>query len=115
MADTDSSTASPTEQDLELILLGEAYMALLRETHGPHWGLTAATDEQIHKVCTMEDRIAEIPARTNAGLAVRLFALWSIECERDEALFAGPPDNAPITRRLAWGALKDAERLAARG
>ncbi|CAO3421600.1 hypothetical protein [Azospirillum doebereinerae] len=115
MADADSSTAFPDEQDSELIQLGEAYMTLLRDTHGPNWGLHAATNEQIHKVCTLEDRIAEIPARTNAGLAVRLFALWSIECERDETLFAGPPEGTSITRRLAWGVLKDAERLAARG
>ncbi|SMH36119.1 hypothetical protein [Azospirillum agricola] len=115
MADADSSTASPNEQDLELIRLGEAYMVLLRDTHGPSWGLHGATDDQIHRICTMEDRIAETPARTAGGLAVRLFALWSIECERDESLFAGPPEGASITRRLAWGALKDAERLAARG
>jgi len=115
MADADSSTAFPDEQDNELIRLGEAYMTLLRENHGPTWGLHTATNEQICDVCTLEDRIAGIPARTNAGLAVRLFALWSIECERDESLFAGPPDDAPITRRLAWGVLKDAERLAARG
>ncbi len=60
----------------------------------------------------LEDRIAAIPAQTMAGMAVRLWVLWSYQCKNEQHLFTGPEDDALFADKLTWGILHDAERLA---
>lgn len=73
-------------------------------------------DDRIEALCTrlneIEARIVALPAHTPAGLAARLRVLWRMVQDEPGQLLTEPPDDAPPERRLAWGVLADAGRIA---
>ncbi|KAA0577935.1 hypothetical protein FZ983_20370 [Azospirillum sp. B21] len=69
-------------------------------------------DRLTEALTDLEKRVAGLPARSAAGLLVRLHVLWAALDHTDASLFRPPDPGAGIVHRLVWGALDDARRLA---
>ncbi|MBP2310741.1 hypothetical protein [Azospirillum soli] len=105
----------PEEGDAELLRLGKRHLNLLRRYEARDFGEdTRANDRFMGRLMKLENQIAAIPATTLAGLTVRLWMLWSWEATEPGVLFTGPTPEASEKAHLAWGLIKDAERVAAR-
>lgn len=118
-ADTNAPPPSPPPDDAELLNLWDRYLPLKAETErlfgyddGDEWERASAPCAQL------EDRMAAIPARTAAGLAVKLAVLWQWggadvdgQTEHSNERRDGANPMSDFTVRWLWMVLNEARAL----
>lgn len=112
--------ATAPHPDTELLDLGrrfaEAQRALVANAaEHPKPGWEAAEEQQAtalnDAVNVLGERIAALPAKGPAGLAVKLRAFWTLSVEDRELQEEGATEEDGFTDRLLWSTLLEAEQL----